>query len=142
MASEPGHGASMLLEPGYSPSESEGETSVALGERPRARSAPSSTSAAATLDFEQIADAQRQIIEAQNQEILRLRQRVHILTQRLESAANAATDSEENLELDYSAMEADARLRAPSGVNWKTASRPKSYSEIMDIRYDPEAEER
>lgn len=91
---------------------------------------------------QQIIASQQQIIAVQNQEIRRLQQLVENTPQELASAANAATDSEEDLEPDYSAMEAEARLRAPSGVNWKTASRPKSYSEIMDIRYDPDAEER
>jgi hypothetical protein len=93
----------------------------------------------ATLDLERrssiqqrIISAQQRIIDDQNQEILRLQQLVYSLSQ----------ESDEDLELDYSSMEAQARLRAPSGVNWKVASTPKSYSEIMDVRYDPDAEER
>jgi hypothetical protein len=91
---------------------------------------------------QQIIAAQQRIIATQYREITRLQQLVSSMSQALESALNTATEPEEELELDYSAMEAEARLRAPSGVNWKTASRPKSYSEIMDVRYDPDAEER
>ena len=91
---------------------------------------------------QQIINVQQQTIATLSQEIRRLQQLVNSMSQELESAANAATESDEDLELDYSDMEAQARLRAPSGVNWKTASTPKSYSEIMDVRYDPDAEER
>jgi len=87
----------MLLEPGYSPSELEGEISVALGEIPQLRRLSSSISAAATLDFEQIAEARRQIIEAQNQEIRRLRQRILALSQELKSSKEG--DPEEPSEI-------------------------------------------
>ncbi len=85
---------------------------------------------------------QQRTLAAQHREIRRLQRIIASLSQELATASSAAIRAEEDLELDYSGMEAQAHLRAPSGVDWKTASRPKLYSEVMDIRYDPDAEER
>lgn len=91
---------------------------------------------------QQIITAQQKEIVAQYREIRRLRRLVGGMSQELESAASAATESEEDLELDYSAMDAQANVEIRPGVNWKAVPRTTTYSEYFDAPYELDAEER
>lgn len=49
---------------------------------------------------------------------------------------------EQDIELDYSAMNARSRIEVPAKVNWKNVSASKrSYSEIFNIKYELDVEE-
>ncbi len=73
---------------------------------------------------------QQQIIDAQREKIHRLQQQVDSMSQQLESAASMATEQEEDSELDYSTMNARARVEIPQGVNWKAIPKTRTYSEL------------
>lgn len=91
---------------------------------------------------QQVIATQRQIIANQYQEIRRLQQLVNSMPQERESAADATVESEEDLELDYSAMDAQANVEMRPGVNWGAVPRTTTYSEYFDAPYELDAEER
>jgi len=118
------------------------ETSVVYGLMPLKGSPGSGIPTIATLDLEQRLHTLRQTIEAKNQRIRQLQQLVYGMSRQLESTANSASESEEDLELDYSAMESQARVALRPGVNWKAVPRTTTYSELFDTRHELDAEER
>jgi hypothetical protein len=81
---------------------------------------------------QRIISVQQQIIDDQNQEILRLQELVHSLSR----------ESDEDSEPDYSSMEERARVQTPSGVNWRAVPRTTTYSELYEAQDGLDAEER
>jgi hypothetical protein len=119
------------------------ETSVIFGLMPLKGFPGSGIPTIATLDLlEQRLHTLRQTIEVKNQHIRELQQQVYSMSRQLESSANSASESEEDLGLDYSTMESQARVEIPSGVNWKAVPRTTTYSELFGTQYELDVEER
>lgn len=119
------------------------ETSVVFGLMPLKGFPGSGIPTIATLNFlEQRLHILRQTVEAKNRHIRELQHLVYGMSRQLETSANSASESEEDLRLDYSTMESQARVEIPSGVNWKAVPRTTTYSELFDTQYELDTEER